>query len=64
MPFAASTTPMLTTVRQPVYQTGTLAAETLIDLIEHPHQQPRRILLPTKLVIRQSCGALAHSSVN
>lgn len=64
MPFAATTTPPLTTVRQPVYQTGAIAAETLIDLIEHPNSQPRRILLPTKLVIRQSCGALARSSAN
>ena len=64
MPFAASTTPPLTTVRQPVYRTGAIAAETLIDLIEHANPQPRRILMPTEMVIRQSCGALVRSSVN
>jgi LacI family transcriptional regulator len=62
MPFAASTTPALTTVRQPVHRTGAVAAETLIDLIEHPGSQPRRIVLPTELVIRQSCGVLARNS--
>ena len=57
MPFAARTNPPLTTVRQPVQRTGAVAAETLIDLIEHPDAQPRRILLPTELVIRASCGS-------
>jgi LacI family transcriptional regulator, galactose operon repressor len=57
MPFAARSDPPLTTVRQPVQRTGEVAAETLIDLIEHPEAQPRRILLPTELVIRASCGS-------
>ena len=57
MPFAARTDPPLTTVRQPVQRTGEVAAETLMDLIEHPDAQPRRILLPTELVIRASCGS-------
>ncbi|MEP7359002.1 MAG: LacI family DNA-binding transcriptional regulator [Anaerolineales bacterium] len=57
MPFSARTDPPLTTVRQPVQRTGEVAAETLIDLIEHPDAQPRRILLPTELVIRASCGS-------
>ncbi len=64
MPFAANTAPPLTTIRQPVYRTGAIAAETLIDLIEHPDSRPRRILLPTEFVIRQSCGALARNPAN
>lgn len=64
MPFAANTTPPLTTIRQPVTRTGAIAAETLIDLVEHPQQPPRRILLPTELVIRQSCGALTSPSAD
>jgi DNA-binding LacI/PurR family transcriptional regulator len=36
---------------------GALAAETLIDLIERPSPVPRRIVMPTELVIRESCGA-------
>ena len=61
MPFAAQTTPALTTVRQPTHRVGVMAAETLIDLIENSDSpaQPRRIVLPTELVIRQSCGALS-----
>lgn len=56
MPFAALADPPLTTVRQPVTRTGMVAAETLIDLIEHPGSPTRRIILPTELVIRRSCG--------
>ncbi len=55
IPPAATSNPPLTTVRQPIQRTGGVAAETLIDLIEHPDPQPRRIVLPTELVIRESC---------
>lgn len=58
MPFAANTDPPLTTVRQPVHRLGALAAETLIDLIGDSQAQPRRILLPTEMVLRASCGGL------
>jgi DNA-binding LacI/PurR family transcriptional regulator len=33
---------------------GATAVETLIDLIESPGSAPRRIVLPTELVIRSS----------
>ena len=56
IPFAARADPPLTTVRQPIQRMGTLAAETLIDLISHPQPQPRRIVLPTELLIRESSG--------
>ena len=56
MPFAAHMIPPLTTVRQPVQRMGSVAAETLIELIEHPSTKPRGIRLPTELVIRASCG--------
>lgn len=56
IPFAARADPPLTTVRQPIQRMGTLAAETLIDLISHPQPQPRRIILPTELLIRESSG--------
>jgi LacI family transcriptional regulator len=57
MPFAARTDPPLTTVRQPIQRAGAVAAETLIELIARPDDAPRRIVLPTELVIRESCGA-------
>jgi LacI family transcriptional regulator len=62
MPFAEHTDPPLTTVRQPIYRSGVLAAETLIDLIANPSSKPRRIILPTELVIRESSGStVTHS---
>jgi LacI family transcriptional regulator len=57
IPLAARTNPPLTTVRQPIQRLGATAAETLIDLIDHPGTQPRRVLLTTELIIRASCGA-------
>ncbi len=56
IPFAARTDPPLTTVRQPIQRMGSVAAETLIDMISHPQPQPRRVILPTELVIRESSG--------
>ena len=60
MPFAARTNPPLTTVRQPIQRLGSLAAETLIDLINQPDAPPRRIVLPTELIMRASCGSLVR----
>jgi LacI family transcriptional regulator len=57
MPFTARTDPPLTTVRQPIQRTGQLAAETLMDMIDERSSRPRRIILPTELVIRASCGS-------
>jgi len=55
IPPAATSKPPLTTVRQPILQTGKIAAEILIDMIEHPDSHPHRVVLPTELVIRSSC---------
>ena len=57
IPLAARTDPPLTTIRQPIQRMGSLAAENLIDLISDPDAQPRRMILPTELVIRSSCGS-------
>ena len=59
IPVAARTDPPLTTVRQPIQRMGAVAAETLIDMISHPDDtHPRRIVLPTEMVIRRSCGSM------
>lgn len=55
IPAAAISNPPLTTVRQPIQRTGSVAAEMLIERIEHPETQSCRIILPTELVIRSSC---------
>lgn len=54
---AALTQPPLTTVRQPIRQTGIAAVETLLDILENGGDPVQRVILPTQLVIRQSCGA-------
>ncbi len=57
---ASHSFPSLTTVRQPVQEKGAAAAELLIDLLEKRVEGPQRVLLRTDLVIRESCGAIAH----
>lgn len=57
MPYAATSDPPLTTIRQPIQRAGVLAVETLIDILENGAEPPRRIILPTELVIRASCGS-------
>lgn len=57
MPVASQTSPPLTTVRQPLEQMGLLAVDALIDLIAHPAQPARRIVLKPELIIRSSCGS-------
>lgn len=58
LPSARNSIPMLTTVRQPVQQKGFLAAGLLIDLIEARVSTPQHIMLPTELVIRETCGGI------
>jgi DNA-binding LacI/PurR family transcriptional regulator len=52
--FAAHLDPPLTTVRQGVREQGAEAARTLFELIADRDGTPRRVILPTELVIRQS----------
>jgi LacI family transcriptional regulator len=58
LPAAAYADPPLTTVRQPIRQTGTQAVEILLDLLNNPTQSARRVTLTTDLIIRSSCGSL------
>lgn len=57
IPFAERLTPSLTTMRQPIHQMGEVAVKTLLDLLEHPDMGPQHVILPTQLMIRESCGA-------
>lgn len=57
LPLAAQTHPPLTTIRQPIQRTGAMAVETLIELIEYPNGIAHRVVLPTELVVRASCGS-------
>jgi LacI family transcriptional regulator len=61
VPIATVVEPALTTVRQPIEDLGSMAAELLLNLLENAQdaQAPaHRIILRAKLVIRDSCGAL------
>jgi LacI family transcriptional regulator len=55
IPQAAIIHPALTTVRQPLRNMGSVAAQMLLDLLKHPDIPAKRIELPTGLVIRDSC---------
>ena len=52
--FASQLDPPLTTVRQGVGEIGHEAARTLLSLLENRESGPRRVLLPTELVVRGS----------
>jgi len=55
IPAAARHHPPLTTVRQPIHQMGSIAAQTLIDQLDNNDTAtPRRIILPTELVLRET----------
>jgi len=49
--------PRLTTVGQPTYDIGKIAAQMLVERIEHRVVEGlRRVVLPTRLLVRESCG--------
>jgi LacI family transcriptional regulator len=61
VPIAAAVEPALTTVHQPIEHLGSMAADLLLNLLEHPPDKrasASRIILPTRLTVRESCGAL------
>ena len=57
LPYAQHIAPPLTTVHSPIEQVGLEAVRVLIRLICGETVEPK-IVLPTHLVIRQSCGCL------
>ncbi|WP_127504659.1 substrate-binding and GGDEF domain-containing protein [Actinoplanes solisilvae] len=53
---ASFTEPRLTTVRQPLFQVGEVAARVLLAAIAGTGGPPRRHEVATELVVRESCG--------
>lgn len=47
----------LTTVQQPRYLMGVKAVDLMIERIRDKREKVRRVILPTKLIIRKTCGA-------
>jgi len=56
--FADCLWPPLTTVRQPMYEIGAAAVQTIIAWLEGSQARGARVILPTQLVIRRSCGCV------
>jgi LacI family transcriptional regulator len=52
---ASFTNPSLTTVAQPKHEMGAAAVEMLVERIRDESRPPTRRLLPTELVLRDSC---------
>lgn len=57
LPFAAQTIPKLTTTFQPVQEKAERATDLLLDYIEGKQTEAKKIILPTRLIVRESCGA-------
>jgi len=57
MPWATSLRPPLTAVAQPAEELGRTAARLLLERLQDPHRLVRRVVLPTRLMVRASCGA-------
>lgn len=61
IPASSTTTPALTTIRQPIHGMGEAAANLLIEIIENGSKEPHRVTLPTELVIRNSTARVNHA---
>ncbi len=61
LPDSERAVPPLTTIRQPVTETGTRAVQMLNTLISGEAQRPIVEIMPVELVVRGSCGAVVHA---
>src|ERR1700730_6069077 len=50
--------PRLTVVDQPTYEIGQQSAHLLFERLQNQKKAPREIRLQTRLIVRESCGAL------
>ncbi|MGZ4467656.1 MAG: LacI family DNA-binding transcriptional regulator [Nocardioidaceae bacterium] len=54
--------PTLTTVRQPMRESAETAVHLLLDRLRDPEAARRRLILPTEVVLRRSCGCRPDQS--
>ena len=54
--YARHITPPLTTVSVPFIEIGTAAARMMLERLENPELEPRRMMLPEELIVRGSTG--------
>ena len=59
---SAMTAPPLTTIHQPIDDIACLAVKLLIEKIDNPNSKPVDIVLPTKLVVRDSCKPIKRET--
>ena len=57
IPEASYVSPALTTIQLPQKQLGQVAVETILTRLQGKDGFPLKKVLPTKLIVRQSCGA-------
>lgn len=62
IPVARHLRPELTTVRQPIQELGATAFETLYAMISGSDGARRNIVLPTRLICRESCGCASRGT--
>lgn len=60
IPESALTETPLTTIDQSIQEMGRQAVDLLIDLIDGNTERPQQVSLPTRLVVRQSCGPVVR----
>jgi LacI family transcriptional regulator len=62
-PYVSCLFPFLTVVVQPAYDMGANAAQLLLSRLDSEVSlQPRHVVLPTRLIIRHSCGSKLQDS--
>jgi LacI family transcriptional regulator len=54
IPMAATLNPQLTTMHQPLQEMGRSATQLLLNLVDNSKEKPTSIVLPTKLILRES----------
>jgi signal transduction histidine kinase/DNA-binding response OmpR family regulator/ABC-type sugar transport system substrate-binding protein len=55
---ASANAPMLTTVHHPMFEMGYRSVELLLEFIHKSVSSNRLICIPTRLVVRESCGCM------
>ncbi len=62
LPASEMSIPALTTIRQPVVDTGARAVQMLNDLVSGATTAPVVEIMPVELVVRESCGGMRMSA--
>jgi LacI family transcriptional regulator len=62
IPVSRHVRPRLTTVKQPIQELGAMAFDVLRSMIGNNTPAERDIVLPTRLIRRESCGCQGHAT--